>query len=242
MRRISNVWQRMNTIRFKGGVKEVTVKKGLVLSLMFATVLSSFPARAIDGPEVIRNQQNRYDKLRSLSGRFKKKHYWKLVDRATEIKGRLYVQKPDRFRFETDVQTVVTDGATAWNYVPENEQVLLSTYERVHEDQSYEKLLFDLILLGGYEGEYRPKLDGEVRVDRKRCYLVVLTAKEEDRYIARVRLWVDRKLWLVRRVEYLNLNDDVTTYELTDLKVDKKLDPSLFGFTPPDDVEVIDMR
>ena len=71
---------------------------------------------------------------------------------------------------------------------------------------------------------------------------MVLTAKEEDRYIARVRLWVDRKLWLVRRVEYLNLNDDVTTYELTDLKVDKKLDPSLFGFTPPDDVEVIDMR
>ena len=55
-------------------------------------------------------------------------------------------------------------------------------------------------------------------------------------------MWVDRKLWLVRRVEYLNLNDDVTTYELTDLKVDKKLDPSLFGFTPPDDVEVIDMR
>ena len=103
-------------------------------------------------------------------------------------------------------------------------------------------MLFDLILLGGYEGEYRPKLDGEVRVDRKRCYLVVLTAKEEERYIARVRLWVDRKLWLVRRVEYLNLNDDVTTYELTDLKVDKKLDPSLFGFTPPDDVEVIDMR
>ncbi len=235
----------MNTIPCEEVAKEVAVSaaRGSVWLLMVAAVaLVSIPCWAINGPEVIKNQQKRYDELKSLSCKFKKKHYWKLVGQETEIKGRLYVQKPDRFRFETGVQTVVTNGTTAWNFVPENEQVLLSTYERVHEDQSYEKLLFDLILLGGYEGEYSARLAGEERIDRKACYLVVLSAGEEDLYIARVRLWVDRKVWLVRRVEYLNLNDDITTYELTDLKVDKTLDSGLFEFTPPDDVEVIDLR
>ena len=140
------------------------------------------------------------------------------------------------------MQTVVSDGERAWNYTPENEQVLLSSYDRAKGDRSYEKLLFDLILLGGYEDRYDPRLAGEERVDGKRCYRVELTAREEESYIARVRLWVDRKLWLVRRAEYLNLNEDVTTYDISRLKVDAKLKPELFTFVPPDGVEVIDLR
>ena len=211
--------------------------------LLFAgALLIPADAPGIDGREVIRRQQQRYERLTSISARFTKSHYWKLVDQKTQLSGNLHVEKPNRFRFETRVQTVVSDGERAWNYTPENEQVLLSSYDRAKGDRSYEKLLFDLILLGGYEDRYDPRLAGEERVDGKRCYRVELTAREEESYIARVRLWVDRKLWLVRRAEYLNLNEDVTTYDISRLKVDAKLKPELFTFVPPDGVEVIDLR
>ena len=216
---------------------------GWLKFLFFAcAVLSPGDARGMDGREVIRRQQQRYEKLTSISARFRKSHYWKLVDQKTELGGSLYVRKPNQFRFETRVQTVVSDGEIAWNYTPENEQVLLSSYDRATGDRSYEKLLFDLILLGGYESRYDPRLAGEERVDGRRCYRVELTAREEESYISRIRLWIDRKLWLVRRAEYLNLNDDVTTYEISRLKVDGKLKPALFTFVPPDGVEVIDLR
>jgi outer membrane lipoprotein-sorting protein len=201
-------------------------------------------AWGLDGPEIVRRMQERFDKVRSLSARFEKRHHWQLVDQTTELNGRLYVEKPDRFRFETDVQTVATDGETAWNYVPDNEQVLVSSYGRVQEDRSFEKMLFDLVLLG--VGEYREafasRYDGDERVRGSRCHLLVLDAREADRYVSRVRVWVDRRAWLVRRVEYRNINDDVTTYELWDIDVNEKMDPALFSFEPPEGVEVVDLR
>ena len=213
-----------------------------MLQAFFFLGLWSIPCFGIDGPEVIKRQQNRFEGLQNISAKFKKRHYWKLVDQATEIKGRLYVLKPDRFRFETDVQTVVTDGKSAWNYVPENEQVLLSTYEKMRGDRSYEKLLFDLILLGGYADRFDVRYREKEKVDGKQCHVVELMAKQEDSYVARVRLWVDQRLWLVRKVEYLNINEDVTTYELTGIQVDKKMKEALFSFKTPEGVEMIDLR
>ena len=212
-------------------------------AILFASVvLTVSPAVGIDGTEVIDKMQNRFEDLRTLSARFTKSHYWKLADQKREIKGELFVERPDRFRFETKVQTVVTDGETAWNYSRANEQVLVSRYDTVKEDRSYEKLLFDLILLGGYSDQYVPRYLGEDKIERKDCYLVELKARAEDEYITRIRLWVDRKLWLVRKVEYVNINEDVTAHILSDLKVNKDPNDDLFTFQVPKGVESIDLR
>jgi len=199
-------------------------------------------AWGIDGAEVIRRLQARFEDMGSLSARFERRHFWKLVDQTQEIKGRLYVQRPDRFRFETKIQTVVTDGVTVWNYDSANEQVVISRYESSKDDQSQEKLLFDLILLGDYSDRYAPHYAGEARVDRKSCHLVALDARQDETYISQIRLWVDRDRWLVRQVEYRNINDDVTTYALSDLKTGKKLKATRFRFDPPDGIEVVDLR
>lgn len=209
---------------------------GLFLFLIAA------PAPGLDGSEAIQKLQRRFEKLKTLSARFHKSHYWKLVDQVQEVKGRLVVAKPNRFFLESDVQTVVANGTLAWNFDPANAQVLVSDYRAVEEDSSYEKLLFDLILLGGYEDRFDPTLVEEERVDGRRCHVVVLAPKDRDAYVERVRLWVDRKDWLVRKVEYENINDDRTTYVLTNLKGNKKTKNDVFQFVPPAGVEVVDLR
>ncbi len=224
-------------------IVEVAMKVTRTAVLLIAGTLLLFgQAWGVDGSEVIRRLQERFADMKSLSARFKRKHYWKLVDQTQETKGRLYVQKPDRFRFETPVQTVVTDGKTAWTYSSVNEQVVMSNYRAVQDDRSYEKLLFDLILLGGYSDRFVPRYVGEVRVNRKTCHLVELIARQEESHIPYIRLWVDRKVWLVRQVEYQNINDDVTTHMLSDLKVDKSIREEIFTFQPPEGVEVVDLR
>ncbi len=210
--------------------------------LITGALMLSGSAWGIDGLEVIRRLQERFDRMNSLSARFERQHYWKLVDQKQATRGRLYVQKPDRFRFETPIQTVVTDGQTAWNYSSVNEQVVVSSYETVQDDRSYEKLLFDLILLGGYSARYSARYVGEERVDRKACHLVELTARQEESYVSHIRLWVDKKLWLVRQVEYRNIHDDITTHIFSDLKVNKKVKEGVFTFQSPEGVEVVDLR
>ena len=199
-------------------------------------------AWGIEGTDVIRRMQEKFGGLSTLSARFERSHYLKLWDEKQKVKGQLYVQRPDRFRFETRVQTVVTDGETAWNYAPADSQVVISRYDVVKNDRSYEKLLFDLILFGGYSGRYSPRYAGEERVNRKACHLVELRARQSETYISQIRLWVDRKQWVVRRVEYRNINNDVTTYTLSDLKLNKKLKADLFVLEPPEGIEIIDLR
>ena len=194
------------------------------------------------GAEIIDRLQGKFEDIKTLSARFVRKHYWRIMDQKSEIDGRLYVQRPKRFRFETKGQTVVTNGETAWNYAPANEQVLISDYNAVEKDKSYEKLLFDLILLGGYAQSYTPVYVGEEKVDGKRCHIVELTARAEDTYIHRIKLWIDRRMWVVRQVEYHNLHDDVTTFELSRLEVDKKISEDTFQFEIPKNVEAVDLR
>lgn len=217
--------------------------KHLIYLLVGVCALSTFSVHADErGAEVVDKLQREFEDLKTLTGRFVRKHYWQIMDQKTEVQGRLYVQRPKQFRFETRDQTVVTDGVTAWNYAQANEQVLISAYDAVEKDRSYEKLLFDLILLGGYAQSYNPQYAGEERVDGERCYIVELTAKQDDTYIHRIRLWIDRGDWVVRQVEYHNLQGDVTTYELSDLKIDKRLDDDTFRFNIPKNVEAIDLR
>lgn len=210
--------------------------------LVLSCTMADQAAFALNGQEVVGRLQKRFQGLKTLSAGFMKRHYWKLMDQTHEIKGQLFVQRPNQFRLDTKAQTVVTDGKTAWNYAPANEQVLVSDYEDVKNDKSYEKLLFDLILLGGYSDNYVPQYVGEEKVKRKTCHLVELASKQKDMYIYQIRLWVDKKMWLVRQVEYRNIHDDVTTFELSDLKVDKQLKADRFRFHIPKGVELVDMR
>jgi outer membrane lipoprotein-sorting protein len=46
----------------------------------------------------------------------------------------------------------------------------------------------------------------------------------------------------VRQVEYYDLHGNVTTFELSDIEVDKKMDADLFVFQIPKNVETIDLR
>jgi len=112
----------------------------------------------------------------------------------------------------------------------------------MENDRNYEKLLFDLIFWGGYDENYVSVYVGEEKIHRKTCYAVDLLAKKEDTYIHKIRLWIDKRLYLVRQVEYRNIHEDVTTFVLSDLKVNKKARPDQFTFHVPSGVELIDLR
>ena len=210
-----------------------------LLGILFCAGAARADAR---GSEVVGRLQKKFAELKTLSAHFVKQHYWRLMEQHQEVKGALLVQRPDRFRMDSDVQVVVSDGETAWNYAPANAQVLVSDYSAIENDRSYEKLLFDLILLGGYDESYTPVYVGEEKVQRKTCYVVDLSAKKEDTYIHTIRLWIDKRLYLVRQVEYRNIHDDITTFVLSDLEVNKRVKADRFTFHAPKGVELIDLR
>ena len=225
-------------------MREKYYRRGLLMFLVILSILFCMRTVQADmrGSEVVAKLQKKFADLETLSAHFVKQHYWRVMDQHQEVKGKLLVQRPDQFRMDSDVQVVVSDGKTVWHYAPANAQVLVSDYTAMENDRNYEKLLFDLIFWGGYDENYVPVYAGEEKIDRKTCYAVDLLAKKEDTYIHKIRLWIDKRLYLVRQVEYRNIHEDVTTFVLSDLKVNKKARPDQFTFHVPGGVELIDLR
>jgi len=210
-----------------------------ILGILFCTRTVQADTR---GSEIVTKLQKKFADLETLSAHFAKRHYWRVTDQHQEVNGKLLVQRPDQLRTDSDVQVVVSNGKTVWHYAPANAQVLVSDYTAMENDRNYEKLLFDLIFWGGYDENYVSVYVGEEKIHRKTCYAVDLLAKKEDTYIHKIRLWIDKRLYLVRQVEYRNIHEDVTTFVLSDLKVNKKARPDQFTFHVPSGVELIDLR
>ncbi len=60
--------------------------------------------------------------------------------------------------------------------------------------------------------------------------------------VKRARVWIDKREWLTGRVEYEDINENITTYNFSNITFDKKLQDSLFRFQSPPGTEIIDMR
>ncbi|MDZ7294682.1 MAG: outer membrane lipoprotein carrier protein LolA [candidate division KSB1 bacterium] len=200
-----------------------------------ACLASSVAAQGMDGPAVVRKVRNTFESLNTFRARFTQTFEWKLVGERQTTSGTLVAAKGDRYYIETDDQVVVTDGKTVWNYSKTNKQVIVDALGKSADAP----LMRDLMVR--YAEGYRAELKGEETLGDRRCYLVELSPKQEA-FIVRVRLWVDRTLWVPVRVEQTDVNDNVHIYELRDVEVNVPVPASLFSFQVPQGAEVIDVR
>jgi outer membrane lipoprotein-sorting protein len=93
-----------------------------------------------------------------------------------------------------------------------------------------------------YSDKYRPLSMEEAALGKETCLCVTLTALEENGRFRRLRVWVTREKYLVRKIETTDRNDNVASYLILSLARDPRFPSSLFAFKPPKGTEVIDMR
>lgn len=189
----------------------------------------------ITGDEIIAEVQERLTDYKTFSARFEKKFYWAVLDKQRNREGRIYLSHPDRFRIELQGgDVIVSDGEAIWSFIERNGQVEVGPYEG--EVKTPWEMFFD------YSERYTPIAVEENELDGRSCYLLVMVPENEVSVVERMRVWVDRKKWLLLQVEQLEANGNLTTYRLKDHRTNKKIDDEVFSFQVPEGVEVIDRR
>ena len=192
-------------------------------------------AMGITGDEIIAEVQERLTDYKTFSARFEKKFYWAVLDKQRDREGRIYLSRPDRFRIELQGgDVIVSDGEAIWSYIERNAQVVVGPYEG--EVKTPWEMFFD------YSERYTPISVEENELDGRSCYLLVMAPENEVSVVERMRVWVDRKKWLLLQVEQLEANGNLTTYRLKDHRTNKKIDDEIFAFQVPEGVEVLDRR
>jgi len=192
-------------------------------------------AAGISGGEIIAEVQKRLSDYKTFSARFEKQFYWAVLDKRRNRAGRIYLRRPDRFRIELEGgDVVVADGQSIWSYVERNGQVVVSPY--AGEVQTPWEVFFD------YAERYTPIAVEESKLQGRSCYLLVMVPENEVSVVEQMRIWVDRKKWLLLQVEQLEANGNLTTYLLKDHRTNKKIADEVFAFEVPEGVEVLDRR
>ncbi len=225
-------------------VKILMKDKTLLLFLGFVLVLffHSFSS-TITSEEIAQKIEKKYNSLEDVSMEFVQMIYSSVFSDTQEVVGKMYLKNPDKFRIETKKEVITTDGETLWVFSENNKQVTKSKIDKSKKIFKPNQYLYN------FRENYKPELTGEEKIKKAWCYRLSLSPKkveekekdEDNLFIKRLILWVDKKSFLVKKLEYQDINDNQVSFIFSRIKTDSKIKDSEFIFKPPMGIEVVDL-
>jgi outer membrane lipoprotein carrier protein len=186
--------------------------------------------------EITDRLQKRYDSIQDATARFTQHVKFGFSKIEQNFSGTLRMKKPNKYRIETEYQTLVTDGATVWSFSPVNKQVLIDRYKETPDSFTPEQFLLNL------PSRYFATLLPSDKSSEPALILLKLVPKDDQSFVKSMKVWVEEGTWVVRRVEMIDVNDTEKTYTVQDMKINTNLKENTFAFTPPPGTEVVDLR
>jgi len=205
----------------------------LVLPVLFAVT----PILAKENPDkIMKKVRTTYEQIASLTADFEREFTWALAGETQILTGKLYLKRGDRYRIETETQTIVTDGKTVWTYSPEKQQVFVDNLEKSQENPLPRDLLIK------YTHDFKPEYLRTEKLGAAECHVIRLTPRKENSFAQSVTVWIDKKNWIALQIEQVDLDENSTVYRIKNVTLNAGLADQLFSFTAPEGTEVIDFR
>jgi outer membrane lipoprotein carrier protein len=150
--------------------------------------------------------------------------------------GVIFVQG-DSYRIEMEGQVIISDGKTIWTYLKDSEEVMVNNVEDNEESISPTQILTK------YNDSYKAKF-GQSN-NYKNSNLKEIYLKPNDRKnFDKISVIVNENKLSLENFSVYDINGNVFTYHIVDLKSDLDLPDGTFTFeyAKYPDVEVVDMR
>ncbi|MCK4225046.1 MAG: outer membrane lipoprotein carrier protein LolA [candidate division Zixibacteria bacterium] len=205
----------------------------LILASML--VIFSQDTAGITANDLALKVEKKYRSLKNVSMDFTKIIRSDIFETENKIKGKMILKNPDKFKIRTKDQTIVCDGEFVWTYSVENKQVIKNLVDRS------ENLFWPNQYLSNFRSEYVPRLKGEEKVNRTKCFKLLLSPKKDDVFIKKMTIWVDKKNLLAKKLEYKDANDNEVVLIFQRIKTNRKIKDSEFIFQTPPGVEELDL-
>ena len=194
--------------------------------------------------EVLEKVEEMYATVNDASAEFTQTVSFKYAKVEQSFSGTVSMKKKNKYRVESQQQTLVTDGATVWAYSPVNNQVLIDTYRESPNTFSPEKFLV------GLPKNFRAALvddntlnESSLRPEGHAATVLKLLPKSDvSKFVKSMKVWINDNDWSVRRVEYIDMNETRTVYSLKSITFNSGISDERFTFKVPEKVEIVDLR
>ncbi len=179
--------------------------------------------------------QEAYDALDGLRASFTQVISSNFAGDTTQIRGTVLLSG-NKYRVEAPDQTVVTDGQTTWIYTPADSQVVLNDAEQDESTVTPETFLTASADLYTVTTSSPTTRQGAPHVK------LAISASDSASRFTEATLWVRRTDRVVTRMRATDRNGSILDLRLRDIVVNPDLGTDPFSFSPPENVEVIDLR
>ncbi len=217
------------------------MKRNFILRIGIILATMSMPILLFASPEnkansIIKKVLKKYEQSKNIKVDFLQTFNWKLTENVSEQKGTIWLEGKEKFKIETEDQTIVSDGNNMWIYSKTNNQVIVDKVANA-EDINLPR---DILL--NFSDQYTPSYIKEERIKNQNCFLIELSSKGDDQFIKQVKIWIETKNFTLVKIEQIDLNENVNSYLLSNFETNVPISASFFKYEIPDTVEVIDMR
>lgn len=203
--------------------------------LLIVLFVAPKATHAQEADEILRRLEEKYQATQALKADFTQTTTSAFSDAARTFRGTLLLQG-DRYRVETDQQTVVTNGETTWIYTPAREQVIISDYEK--DETAFVPSEFF------YHYHDRFAVTSMETVEQKGTTYYILQMKPEkaNAFYRAITLRVRARDALITRLKVKNANGTQMVFDLGNVEFGPPISASAFTFSPPSEAEIIDLR
>ena len=159
-----------------------------------------------------------------------------ITDMAT---GKVYIKYPGMMRWEyekPDPQIIITDGEKLWVYRPQDNQVMTGQAPTFFRNGKGASFLSDIRLI---RQKFDISLEQGPPEESELFQYLKLVPREKTLDISEIRLMVSKQTFNVLQVRTLNFYGDETRIDLVNFAFGMDMDDSLFSFTIPEGVDVV---
>ena len=209
----------------------------LVFSCFVGCCIAHSQAKGnLASPLVLEIVQEAYAKINDAFAEFTQVVSLKYAGIEQTYTGSVMMKRGNRYRIESQQQTIVTDGKTVWAYSPVNKQAVIDYYKETPTTFSPEQFLL------GLPKNFRAMIvDEDPGTDA--AYVLKLTPKEgTSKFVKSLKVWIRDTDWSVRKLEYTDMNETRTSYTLTGVRFNQGIADERFVFVVPEHTEVVDLR
>jgi len=200
-------------------------------------VIAFVPASAgDDAADIIKKMEKKYRTVDDITVSFRQTVHYGVTGTEQSFSGVMYTKKGNKYRIELEDQTVVTDGSSVWSYSKINNQVIVDRYKEGPDSFSPDRIMVDV------PARYSSLVLGQERVGSRETTIMKLTPKDAKANLQWMKVWVDDDEYLMRKIQALDVSDNLSTYLLDSITVNQSLGESRFRFDVPPDAELIDLR
>lgn len=198
-------------------------------------------AEILSVAELTAKTQNAYEKTRDFKAVFTQEVTIKSMKKTEREEGTVWIKNPKMMYWDytkPKLKKLIINSRKAWLYVAEDRMVYLQNADDVYRSRLAVKFLSGI---GKLSEDFSVRFSRDGHTDIKGNYLLNLTAKEKGNGIDRIDLTIDKKTFQIIQCRFDDEYGNTTRLNFINIQTNTGVLDSFFAFTPPPDVEIVNM-